>query len=160
MVASVTPRSNEVENYERDRGKPAPSFNHYFVQTQLQFALHEACGDRYLVGGELSLSTEPTTTPDLAVCDFRHPDWLHDEVRAVEPPVMVVEILSPSQSVNEIIPKIEAYFRFGIRSVWLVLPPLKQVAVFTPEMEPQVFVEGDVVDPTLDASVSLDKIFS
>ena len=160
MTAALPADTTYSEKYEQERGKPMPSFNHYFVQTQLQFALHEACGDRYLVGGELSLSTEPTTTPDLAVCNFRHPDWLHDEIRAEDPPVMVVEILSPSQSVNEIIPKIEAYFRFGIRSVWLVLPPLKQVAVFTPEMEPRVFVEGDVVDPTLDASVSLDKIFS
>lgn len=73
MVATVTPRSNEVENYEKDRGKPTPSFNHYYVQTQLQFALHEACGDRYLVGGELSLSTEPTTTPDLSCLQLSPP---------------------------------------------------------------------------------------
>lgn len=85
---------------------------------------------------------------------------MHDEVRASEPPITVVEILSPSQSVNEIIPKIETYFRFGIRSVWLVQPPLKQVAVFTPDMDARVFVEGDVIDPTLDVRVALDKIFS
>lgn len=160
MTVIPTHDAGKVEDYEHERGKPLPSFNHFYVQSQLQFALHAACGDRFFVGGELSLATEPLTTPDLSICNFRDPDWLHDEVRASEPPITVVEILSPSQSVNEIIPKIETYFRFGIRSVWLVQPPLKQVEVFTPDMDVRVFVEGDVTDPTLDVSVALDKIFS
>lgn len=160
MTVIPTHDAAKVEDYEQERGKPLPSFNHFYVQSQLQFALHAGCGDRFLVGGELSLATEPLTTPDLSICNFRDPDWLHDEVRASEPPITVVEILSPSQSVNEIIPKIETYFRFGIRSVWLVQPPLKQVAVFTPDMDARVFVEGDVIDPTLDVRVALDKIFS
>lgn len=160
MTTTLPSEISFSERYEQERGKPMPSFNHYYVQSQLQFALHEACGDRFFVGGELSLATEPSTTPDLSICNFRHPDWLHDEVRTLDPPITVVEILSPSQSVNEIIPKIETYFRFGIKSVWLVQPPLKQVAVFTPDMDPQVFVEGDVIDPTLDVRVALDKVFS
>ena len=160
MTVIPTHDASHVEDYEQERGKPLPSFNHFYVQSQLQIALHAACGDRFFVGGELSLATEPSTTPDLSICNFRDPDWLHDEVHASEPPVTVVEILSPSQSVNEIIPKIETYFRFGIRSVWLVQPPLKQVAVFTPDMDARVFVEGDVIDPALDVRVALDKIFS
>ncbi len=160
MTTMLPSETTYSEKYEQERGKPMPSFNHYYVQSQLQFALHEACGDRFLVGGELSLATEPSETPDLSICQFRDPDWLHDEMRASDPPIAVVEVLSPSQSVDEIIPKIETYFRFGIISVWLVQPPLKQVAVFTPDMEPQVFVEGNVIDPTLGVSVALEKIFS
>ncbi len=160
MTTMLPSETTYLEKYEQERGKPMPSFNHYYVQSQLQFALHEACGDRFLVGGELSLATEPSATPDLSICHFRDQDWLHDEVRASDPPIAVVEILSPSLSVNEIIPKIETYFRFGIKSVWLVQPPLKQVAVFTPDMEPQVFVEGNVIDPTLGVSVALENIFS
>ena len=157
---TVLPETFLDEDYERERGKPMPSFNHYYVQSQLQIALHAACRDRYFVGGELSLATEPSTTPDISICNFRHPDWLHDEIRAADPPITVVEILSPSQSVNEIIPKIETYFRFGIKSVWLVQPPLKQVAVFTPELDPQIFIQGDIIDPTLDVKVALNAIFS
>ncbi len=160
MNAMLPSETTFSEQYEQERGKPMPSFNHFYVQSQLQFALHEACGDRFLVGGELSLASKPPMTPDISICSLRQPDWLHDEVRAADPPITVVEILSPSQSVNEVIPKIETYFRFGIKSVWLVQPPLKQVAVFMPDMEPHVFVEGDVTDPTLDVQVALDKIFS
>ncbi len=160
MAASVTPKSNLLEDYEKERGKPMPSFNHGVVQANLIVALNAACRDRSLIASELSLASEPPMTPDISICSLRQPDWLHDEVRAADPPITVVEILSPSQSVNEVIPKIETYFRFGIKSVWLVQPPLKQVAVFMPDMEPHVFVEGDVTDPTLDVQVALDKIFS
>ena len=93
------------------------------------------------------------------MCNFRQPDWLHDETRAADPPVTVAEIMSSSQSVEDIVPKIETYFRFGVHSVWLVQPPLKQVAVFTSDMKPQVFIEGEVVDPTLDVKVALADIF-
>lgn len=157
---TVLPETFLGEDYEQERGKPMPSFNHYYVQSQLHIALHAACGDRFFVGGELSLATEPSTTPDISICNFRNPDWLHDEIRAGDPPIAVVEILSPSQSVNEIIPKIETYFEFGIKSVWLVQPPLKQVAVFTPELEPQIFIQGDIIDPILDVKVALEEIFS
>ncbi len=157
---TVLPETFLGEDYELERGKPMPSFNHYYVQSQLHVALHAACGDRFIVGGELSLATEPSTTPDISICNFRNPDWLHDEMRAADPPIAVVEILSPSQSVNEIIPKIETYFEFGIKSVWLVQPPLKQVAVFTPELEPQIFIHGDIIDPILDVKVALEEIFS
>ncbi len=159
MTTILPPETSLVEDYEQERGKPMPSYNHFFVQTQLQHALRTACGERYIVGGELTLATEPATTPDISVCNFRQPDWLRDEIRAVDPPITVAEILSRSQSVEDLVPKIETYFRFGVQSVWLVQPPLKQVAVFTSDMEPRVFIEGKVVDPTLDVNVALADIF-
>ena len=157
---TLTAETYLEEDYERERGKPMPSYNHYYVQSQLLFALHAACGDRFFVGGELTLDTEPSTTPDISIGNFRQPDWLHDEIRAANPPIAAIEIMSPSQSVEDIIPKIETYFRFGIKSVWLVQPPLQQIAIFTPEMKPQVFIHGEVVDPTLDVKVPLAEIFS
>ncbi len=160
MAAPVTPKSNLAEDYEKERGKPMPSFNHGVVQANLTIALSDACRDRFLIASELSLASEPPMTPDISVCNLRQPDWLHDEIRVVEAPLTTVEIVSPSQSINDFVPRIEEYYRFGVRSVWLVQPPLKQVAVFTPDMDARVFVEGDVIDPTLDVRVALDKIFS
>ncbi|MDE0630435.1 MAG: Uma2 family endonuclease [Caldilineaceae bacterium SB0661_bin_32] len=160
MAASVTPKSNLLEDYEKERGKPMPSFNHGVVQANLVVALNAACRDRFLIASELSLASEPPMTPDISICSLRQPDWLHDEIRVAEAPLTTVEIVSPSQSINDFVPRIEDYFRFGVRSVWLVLPPLKQVAVFAPETEPEVFSEGNVVDPSLEAIVALDEIFS
>ncbi len=67
---TVLPETFLGEDYELERGKPMPSFNHYYVQSQLHVALHAACGDRFFVGGELSLATEQTTTPDISICNF------------------------------------------------------------------------------------------
>ncbi|MCY3993968.1 MAG: Uma2 family endonuclease [Caldilineaceae bacterium] len=160
MAASVTPKSNVMEDYEKERGKPMPSFNHGVVQANLIIALNAACRDRFLIASELSLASEPPMTPDISVCSLREPDWLHDEIRVAEAPLTTVEIVSPSQSINDFVPRIEDYFKFGVRSVWLVLPPLKQIAVFTPGTEPEVFGEGSVFDPSLGARVALDEIFS
>lgn len=149
-----------MEDYERERGKPIPSFNHGVLQAKLIVALNDASQDRFLIASELFLGSEPPMTPDVALCNLRQPNWLHDEIRVAEPPLTTVEIVSPSQSINDFVPRIEDYFRFGVRSVWLVLPPLKQIAVFARDMDPQVFSEGEVVDPTLDFTISLAEIFS
>ena len=98
-------------------------------------------------------------TPDIPVCNMRKPDWLHDEVHVAEAPLTTVEITSPSQIVDDFIPKIEDYIRFGVQSVWLIQPP-EQVAVLAPELEPQIFIQGDIIDPTLDVKVALKEIFS
>lgn len=160
MTLSPPPKSDTVEDYEKERGKPMPSFNHGVVQANLIVALNAACQDRFLIASELSLASAPPMTPDISICNLRQPDWLHDELRVAEAPLTTVEIVSPSQSINDFVPKIEEYFRFGVGSVWLVQPPLKQIAVFTPDLDQQTFIDGEVVDPTLDVKVALDEIFS
>lgn len=140
-----------------DEGK---SFNCGIAKANLMVAIISACKNRFSVAGAVSLTTIPPITPDISVCNWRQPDWLHDEPLLAEPPVAAVEIISPFESVDDRIPKIESLFEFGVQSVWLVQPPLKQVAVFTPDMEPKVFIEGEVVDPTLGVKIALKEIFS
>ena len=123
-------------------------------------ALISACKNRFSVAGAVPLATTPPMTPDISVCNWRKPDWLHDETLLAEPPLTTIEIISPFESVDDKIPKIESLFEFGVQSVWLVQPPLKQVAVFTPDREPKVFIEGEVVDLTLGVKIALKEIFS
>ena len=157
---ALVPETQLNEDYEIGRGKPIPSFNHGIVQTNLIVALSAACRDRFSIVSELSLATDPPSIPDVSVCNLRQPDWLHDELRVSEAPLNVIEIVSPSQRINDLIPRIERYFRFCVGSAWLVQPPLKQVAIFTPDMEAQVYSEGEVVDPALDVGIALDEIFT
>lgn len=160
MTVTLQPDSGLAEDYERERGKPMPSLNHGVVQAKFSFALISACQDRYLVGSEVTLGTEPPLTPDLIVTGERHLDWLRDEVRLKEAPLTAIEIVSPSQSINDFIPRIETYFRFGVQSAWLVHPPLKQVEVFGPDKDPKVINEGVIVDPALDVRIALEEIFT
>ncbi len=157
---TLAPETLLDEEYEQERGKPMPSLNHGVVQAKLSFALISAYQDQYLVGSEVTLATEPPLTPDLIVSSERQLDWLRDEIRVAEAPLTVFEIVSPSQSINDFIPRIESYFRFGVKSVWLVHPPFKQVVIFTPDMELQVYNEGEVVDRALGFKIALSEIFS
>ncbi len=160
MTLTLPPESGLAEDYEQERGKPMPSLNHGVVQAKFSFALISACQDRYLVGSEITLGTEPPLTPDLVVTGERHLDWLRDVVRLEEAPLTAIEIVSPFQSINDFISRIESYFRFGVQSVWLVHPPLKQVVVFRPDTDPRVINKGEIVDPALDVRIALEEIFT
>ena len=157
---TLAPETFLDEEYEQERGKPLPSLNHGVVQAKLSFALISAYQDQYLVGSEITLATEPPLTPDLIVSSERQLDWLRDEIRVGEAPLTVFEIVTPSQSINEFIPRIESYFRFGVKSVWLVHPPFKQVVIFRLDKELQVYNEGEVVDRALGFKIALSEIFS
>lgn len=158
-VLDMTPELDFVSEYEQERGKPMPSLNHATVQLRLGSELLRRYGDEYSVLSEVTLDTDPPMTPDLCVYPELIVNWTHDQIRMADPPLLVVEIISPSQSVDELIPKIERYFAAGVRSCWLVQPPLQQIAVFTPEMQPVVFTRGPVEDPASGFSVTIEDIF-
>jgi len=158
-VLEAIPEMDFVSEYEQERGKPMPSLNHSLVQSNLIYELRRRFGEEYTILSELTLDMQPAAIPDLCVYPILSPNWLHDEIRTVQPPLLVVEIISPSQSVDELIPKIERYFTAGVKSCWLVQPPLQQIAVFTPEMEPVVFTRGPVQDPASGFSVNIEDIF-
>jgi Uma2 family endonuclease len=54
-------------------------------------------------------------------------------------PVLAVEILSPSDRVEEIDEKVDQYLRAGVRLVWLVDPHFRTVHVHRPDAEPELF---------------------
>ena len=55
------------------------------------------------------------------------------------PPVLAVEILSPSSTEERTDEKIAAYLAAGVAIVWLVDPTLKTVTVLRPDAEPELF---------------------
>lgn len=60
-------------------------------------------------------------------------------------PILAVEILSPSDTVEEIDEKVDEYLKAGVALVWLVNPHRRTVQVCRPNAEPQLFnVEQDL----------------
>ena len=55
------------------------------------------------------------------------------------PPVLAVEILSPSDRQGEIDEKVALYLEMGVAVVWLMNPRFRLVSVFRPETEPVMF---------------------
>ena len=55
------------------------------------------------------------------------------------PPILAVEILSPSDKHEDIVEKIELYLSSGVQVVWIVDPDLRTVSVYEPGTEPVLF---------------------
>jgi Uma2 family endonuclease len=148
-----------LTEYELERGKPMPSKNHGLIQALL-IATFFRFADRYTILSEVALDLEPNPLiPDISVYPRLAIDWVRDEIRMKTPPTLVVEILSPTQAIYELIEKIETYFAAGVQSCWLVQPTLKTIALFTPTMEPHVYTTGDVTDPATGITVNIEEIF-
>jgi Uma2 family endonuclease len=154
------PTQETLSDYERERGKPMPSKLHSVVQTNLTVLL-AAHRPQYTVFSELTLRLdEMDVTPDLCVYENMTVDFTHDEVRVTDPPVLAIEIASPTQGIQNLVQKARDLLANGVQSCWLVQPQLKTITVFTGEMESTTYSDGTVTDPVTDISVTLDDVFT
>lgn len=67
------------------------------------------------------------------------------------PPVLAVEILSPSDRQDEIASKVDEYLAAGVALVWIVDPHFRTVVAYRPEQPPRMFAGEDEIsaDPYL-----------
>lgn len=159
-VAEQTVEEVIRSQYEIERGKPMPSKNHGLVQLRIGQQILNSYEDRFDVLSELSLrSPNFPSVPDLSIFPQEPANWLDDEIRVGEIPLSVVEILSPSQSLTELIEKAKAYFATGVKSYWLVQPVLRTIFVLLPNSEELVFHNDILTDPTNGISIDLKKVF-
>ncbi len=87
-------------------------------------------------------------------------DLRNDVVAVEEPPLGIVEIMSPKQSFNELIDKASQYFKHGVKSCWIVLLPLGNIYVFNTPEDYTIFRSTEILhDPVLDISISLKEVF-
>lgn len=151
------------ETYEEERKKPMPSLNHSVVQSRINGLLYVNYDDEYTTLSEISLELPNVkkSVPDLAVYPKLKINWESDSIRMTNPPITVIEILSPKQNLNDIISKFsEIYFPSGVKTAWLVIPPINFIAIYTPDMNYKSFLEGILTDETTGIELSLTKIFA
>ncbi|MEM6631283.1 MAG: Uma2 family endonuclease [Bacteroidota bacterium] len=156
-MASVVEKSA----YEKERNKPMPSKNHAIVQTNLVIGLAKILDADFNILTEIALSF-PTgdRIPDLAI--FESIDFTpgHDEIRMKVMPKGIIEILSSTQSLNDLTSKAAEYFSAGVISYWLVLPDLCSIYVFSAPNEYNVFIKDQTLnDPVLGLELPLTRIF-
>jgi len=58
------------------------------------------------------------------------------------PPLLSVEVLSPSDTLGQMMERVTDQLRFGTRLVWVVDPEARNVTVYRPGKEPYVVKEG------------------
>ncbi|PSQ87998.1 MAG: hypothetical protein BRD42_00180 [Bacteroidetes bacterium QS_3_64_15] len=116
-----------ISDYERERGKPTPSKLHSIAQKKLIIALHEF-EPPYTVFSERTLQLDDReVTPDLSIYEAQEIDFWHDEVRLEKPPLMTIEIASPTQGIQPLIDKVHFLADHGVQSYWLVQPQLRTI---------------------------------
>jgi Uma2 family endonuclease len=112
--------------YELDDGllvmSPSPAAGHQRVVLRLAVLLEAACPPEFLVfpGLGVAVSRSQYRIPDIVVADVA--DVAFDEHSVDGPPVLVVEVASPSTALYDRNRKKEVYARFGIESYWIVTP--------------------------------------
>ena len=145
--------------YEIERGKPMPSLNHGIIQHNLSVVL-DAYRKQFRIATEVALRLEGwSSTPDIILLPKGKADFHRDQTELQEPPLGVVEIISPSQSVQMLYEKAVQYFETGVKSVWLVVPTLQLIMVYSSPDTSEQFSSGMLIDRVLGISISLDKVF-
>jgi Uma2 family endonuclease len=103
---------------------PRPRVLHQEVATELAGQLRAACPPELRVIPEpaVMLSRQTEFDPDIVVI---HQDHI-DDTRLAEPPLLIVEIRSPSTALIDLNRKKAAYQDFGVPSYWIVNPDRDQ----------------------------------
>jgi Uma2 family endonuclease len=99
---------------------PRPGMLHQAVAGELFFVLRLACvpGLRVVPEPAVQLSADTEFVPDLAVV-------AEEEIagtKCLRPPLLVVEVRSPSTALIDLNRKKDAYERFGVPSYWIMVP--------------------------------------
>lgn len=153
-----------IENtYEIERHKPMPSKKHARTQTRINGLFYSYYADKYEVFSELTLrlpNSFQDYVPDLAIYEAGLISDAEEEVQVTVVPLCVVEIISPSQALDEMITKIHQYFALGVRSAWLVLPTLKNIYVYTAPQTYEIYRDTQILkDTVLNVEIDLSKVF-
>ncbi|MFQ3598309.1 MAG: Uma2 family endonuclease [Chloroherpetonaceae bacterium] len=161
METTALETQQTLSQYELERGKPMPSKNHSKIEARLSFALISRYDEKYDVFSELSLElSSGKANPDLAIYPVMQDDWERDEPKMKTPPITTIEILSPTQPLNELVEKIrDVYFPAGVKSAWIILPPLKTVHIFYPDSPTETFTKGLITDKATGVELRLEDIF-
>jgi Uma2 family endonuclease len=133
-VAELDRMPDDGRRYELLDGalivSPRPTTVHQVVAGRLLRMLADACPDGLCVVPEPAVELDPQTEfdPDLVVVRM-------DQVggaKFTEPPLLVIEIRSPSAALVDLNRKKSAYERFGVPLYWIVNPdpPQPKLTVF------------------------------
>ena len=137
----------------------SPSYYQSYICTNVASALKQE--GTYSVFTELTLAIDGKDyVPDVSVYPKRAVQWrTRDILRMTEMPLTAIEIVSPSQTMDDALNKFETYFRAGIKSCWLISPIMTAINIYTNMEQAQTFQVGDIVEPVLNIRIPITAIF-
>ncbi len=150
----------EVSDYQTERGKPMPSKNHSTIEARITGAFDYNYGEQFITRTELSLNLSTgKATPDICLYPLSPMDWLQDEKTVSDPPLMALEILSPTQGMESLTDKMDIYFGAGVKTYWVVVPTFQTIHIITPDRKYVTFTGGIAKDPVLGIELDMGRVF-
>jgi Uma2 family endonuclease len=141
-----------ANKYELDDGvlvvSPAPAVNHQIALQRLSEVLGPACPSDYLVlpGPGVEMTKYQYRIPDMVVVRVDAVGF--EDVTITKPPVLAIEVASPSTAMYDRNRKKDVYAGFGIASYWIVTPSLEKPRLVAYELRRDAYrqiadVSGD-----------------
>jgi Uma2 family endonuclease len=131
---------------------PAPKSLHTLVAVAifeaLQAYLKQYGAARALPEAGYLLSRKPVTVrqPDVSVLSKERIQSAAPDDYFEGAPELAVEVVSPSDSAEDLEIKVEQYLQSGAKQVWVLYPKTKRIHVFRPGSQPVVLDETQTMD--------------
>lgn len=152
--------ASQVELVEEFFTEDIMSYNHATLTYRLTKQLSRY-DDQFAILPELEFElSHGRAKPDVAVCMPGRINWLKDTIRPTTPPLIAIEILSPRQALSDLTDKsVDIYFPSGVPTVWVIIPQLRQLTVFSPTAQTP-YTTGIVFDPDTSVEIDIDALFA
>lgn len=116
---------------------------------------------RHLVLSELNLELSGRRiVPDICVFQVEQEPRIRNQTWVTEPPQIAVEIISPSQTLEEMSAKISLLLESGVPSVWLVIPFAHVISIYQKGVPLLSATTGILTDPATGLTISVEEVFA
>ena len=133
-----------------------PSLNHSYICLQILRQLLQ--NEKVEPFPELTLDIANGLTPDISIFPKEqiHPNFFRDVPKFQQMPVLAIEVISASQTIEELLEKASQLIQAGVKVVWTIEPHSRSVFVTTPSEE-KLFHDGVVENEEI--QVDFAKVF-
>jgi Uma2 family endonuclease len=154
-------------HYELHHGEvilvTAPKWGHQRIQDRVAALLGSMAGDRAYVTKEMSFrpaAEYEVWEADVGLTLTARASQVADDEYLTGAPDLVVEVLSPSNTVDEINDKMAICMANGCRSFWVVDPKRKRVSVTEGDVTKHYGIPTSIPCALLGADVRVEEIFT
>lgn len=159
MMATATLEPDALRGEEWPEGQDVGDPIHSALQANLAAEFSKRRDFRVYSELDLRLAGHDSR-PDLSVYPREPLDFRADATHREDAPALVVEILSTKQNLAELFRRADHLLAAGVKSFWLVTPPLRTVTILLPDGHEERHFTGVVTDPATGVTADLDAVFS
>ena len=144
-------------NLDRDKqDEEMLSLNHSYICLQILRQLLQ--NEKVEPLPELTLDIANGLTPDISIFPKEqiHPNFFRDVPKFQQMPVLAIEVISSSQTIEELLEKAAQLIQAGVKVVWTIEPHSRSVFVTT-SSEEKLFHDGIVENEEI--QVDFAKVF-